>query len=56
MEELSVPALLDAIRRGGNPEGDDLTFREGLKKHFANWFRIVNRRPDRPMDNPTPIR
>ena len=31
MEELSVPALLDAIRRGGNPEGDDLTFREGLK-------------------------
>jgi predicted metal-dependent phosphoesterase TrpH len=48
MEELSVPALLDAIRRGGNPEGDYLSFREGLKKHFANWFRIVNRRPDRP--------
>ena len=48
MEELSVPALLDAIRRGGNPEGDYLSFREGLKKHFANWFRIVNQRPDRP--------
>lgn len=56
MGELSVPALLNATSHGGNPEGDDLTFREGLKKHFANWFRIVNRRTDRPMDNPTPIR
>lgn len=44
MDELSVPALLAAIRRGGRPEGNYLTFREGLKKHFANWFRIVNQR------------
>jgi predicted metal-dependent phosphoesterase TrpH len=45
MEELTVPALLKALRDGGRPEGHYLTFREGLKKHFANWFRIVNRRP-----------
>lgn len=45
MEELTVPALLKALRDGGRPEGQYLTFREGLKKHFANWFRIVNRRP-----------
>jgi predicted metal-dependent phosphoesterase TrpH len=44
MDELSVPALLAAIQRGGRPEGNYLTLREGLKKHFANWFRIVNRR------------
>ena len=45
MEELTVPALLAALRKGGRPEGRYLTFREGVKKHFANWFRIVNRRP-----------
>ena len=47
MEELTVPALLEALRKGGRPEGRHLTFREGLKKHFGNWFRIFNRRPDR---------
>ncbi len=45
MDELSVPALLDAIRRGGRPEGHYLTFGEGLKKHFANWFRIFTPGP-----------
>ena len=47
LDELSVPALLAALRKGGQPEGHYLTFREGLKKHFANWFRIFkkNRRP-----------
>lgn len=45
MDELSVPALLAAIRRGGRPDGHYLSFREGLKKHFANWFRLANRRP-----------
>jgi predicted metal-dependent phosphoesterase TrpH len=48
MEELTVPALMKALRNGGRPEGNYLTFREGLRKHFANWFRIVNRGPDRP--------
>lgn len=48
MDELSVPALLEAVRRGGRPDGQYLTFREAVKKNFANWFRIVNRRPDSP--------
>jgi len=45
MDELSVPALLGAIRRGGRPDGHYLTFKEGIKKHFANWFRIFTPRP-----------
>jgi len=45
MEELTVPALLDALRKGGAPDGHYLSFREGVKKHFANWFRKVNPRP-----------
>jgi predicted metal-dependent phosphoesterase TrpH len=48
MGELTVPALLAAIRRGGQPDGHYLSFREGLKKHFANWFRKVNPRPAKP--------
>ena len=47
MNELSVPSLLAAIRRGGQPDGRYLPFREGVKKHFANWFRKVNPRPTR---------
>ena len=47
MNELTVPALLAAIRRGGQPDGRYLPFREGVKKHFANWFRKVNPRPAR---------
>ena len=47
MNELSVPSLLAAIRRGGQPDGRYLPFREGVKKHFANWFRKVNPRPAR---------
>ena len=47
MDELTVPALLAAIRRGGQPDGRYLPFREGVKKHFANWFRKVNPRPAR---------
>lgn len=47
LDELSVAALLAALKKGGRPEGHYLTFRESLKKHFANWFRIFNknRRP-----------
>jgi len=47
MDELSLPALLEAIRKGGCPHGQYLSFREGLKKHFANWFRKVYPRPSR---------
>ncbi len=46
MDELTLPALLAAIRQGGRPEGAYLSFREGMKKHFANWFRKVNPRPE----------
>jgi len=45
MDELTLPALLAAIRKGGTPDGHYLSFREGVKKHFANWFRKVNPRP-----------
>lgn len=47
LAELTLPAVLQAIRKGGRPTGQYLTFREGLKKHFANWFRQANRRPAR---------
>ncbi len=47
MDTLSLPALLAAIRQGGQTDGHYLTFREGVKKHFANWFRKVNPRPAR---------
>ena len=47
MDELTLPALLAAIRKGGTPDGHYLSFREGVKKHFANWFRKVNPRPKR---------
>jgi predicted metal-dependent phosphoesterase TrpH len=49
LEELSLPALLAAIRAGGTPEGRYLTFRESMKKHFGNWFRIFNKRPKPPL-------
>lgn len=45
MDALTVPALLAAIRQGGQPDGHYLSFREGVKKHFANWFRKANPRP-----------
>jgi len=47
----TVPALLAAIKKGGRPEGHYLTFREGMKKHFANWFRIFNK-SRRPSNRP----
>ncbi len=45
MDELTLPALLAAIRKGGRPDGHYLSLREGIKKHFANWFRKVNPGP-----------
>ena len=43
--ELTIPAVLAAIRKGGRPVGNYLSFSEGIKKHFGNWFRIFNKRP-----------
>jgi predicted metal-dependent phosphoesterase TrpH len=43
LDELSVPDLLDAIRRGGTPEGRYLSSREAVKKQFASWLRPSNR-------------
>ncbi len=45
LAKLDVAHLLTALRTGGEPQGNYLSFREGLKKHFGNWFRIANRRP-----------
>lgn len=52
MEELTVAALLAAIRKGGAPQGEYLSFGEGVKKHFANWFRKGNPRPSSPKTTP----
>ncbi len=43
MENLSVADLLAALRSGGTPEGNYLSRREALKKHFGNLFRVFNR-------------
>ena len=45
LSELTIPAVLAAIRKGGRPDGNYLSFAEGVKKHFGNWFRIFNKRP-----------
>jgi predicted metal-dependent phosphoesterase TrpH len=45
LDELSLPALMHGLRNGGEPDGHYLTFLEGLKKHFANWFRVANSQP-----------
>jgi predicted metal-dependent phosphoesterase TrpH len=45
LSELTIPAVLAAIRKGGRPVGNYLSFSEGIKKHFGNWFRIFNKRP-----------
>ncbi|HRJ70885.1 MAG TPA: CehA/McbA family metallohydrolase [Terrimicrobiaceae bacterium] len=47
LETLRLSDLLAALRTGGVPEGKYLSFREAMKKHFGNWFRVANRRPDR---------
>lgn len=45
LSELTIPAVLAAIRKGGRPDGNYLSFAEGVKKHLGNWFRIFNKRP-----------
>jgi predicted metal-dependent phosphoesterase TrpH len=44
MAALSRSCLLDALRRGGRPEGEYLSRKEAVKKHLGNWFRMLNRR------------
>lgn len=43
LEALNLPNLLAALRKGGKPEGEYLSRSEALKKHFGNWFRMLNR-------------
>ncbi len=45
MESLSLAHVLDALRSGGTPNGHYLTMVEGMKKHFANWFRTGRKAP-----------
>ena len=47
LPELTVAALLDAIPRGGDRNENYLSFSEGMKKNFGNWFRILNPSPGR---------
>lgn len=44
LETLDLGHVLAALRRGGEPRGDYLSRREAVKKHFGNWFRMINRR------------
>jgi len=45
LQELSVPALLGAIPRGGELSANYLPFSESMKKNFGNWFRLFNPKP-----------
>ena len=53
LAELTLPALLEALRNGGTPDGNYLSFREAMKKNFGNWFRFLNRRSI-PVASPKP--
>lgn len=44
LDELTLPALLQALRNGGAPDGNYLSLREAMKKNLGNWFRFLNRR------------
>jgi len=45
LQELTTPALLAALRKGATTESHYLSLREGMKKHFGNWFRAGNTKP-----------
>ncbi len=47
LPELSLPALLGAIPRGGELNANYLSFAESMKKNLGNWFRIFNPKPVR---------
>lgn len=44
LEALNLAGLIAGLRRGGRPEGEYLSRSEAVKKHFGNWFRMLNRR------------
>jgi predicted metal-dependent phosphoesterase TrpH len=54
LPEFSVAALLDAIPKGGERHENYLSFSEGMKKNFGNWFRVFNSNP-RPEAQPAPL-
>jgi predicted metal-dependent phosphoesterase TrpH len=45
LDDLSLSNLIDALRKGGVPEGRYLSMREAVKKQFGTWLRPANRRP-----------
>jgi predicted metal-dependent phosphoesterase TrpH len=45
LEDLTVSDLIDALRKGGTPEGRYLSVREAVKKQFGTWLRPANRKP-----------
>jgi predicted metal-dependent phosphoesterase TrpH len=45
LDQLSVPELVAALRRGGTPEGRYLSRLEAAKKQFGAWFRPRKRKP-----------
>jgi predicted metal-dependent phosphoesterase TrpH len=53
LPELSVGAVLNAIPKGGERDENYLSFSEGMKKNFGNWFRVFNPSP-RPAIAPKP--
>lgn len=44
LEALNLSSLLEALIKGGTPEGQYLSMKEAVKKHFGNWFRAARRR------------
>jgi hypothetical protein len=52
LPDLSVESVLNAIPRGGKRNERYLSFSEGMKKNFGNWFRIFNPSPARSNSNP----
>jgi hypothetical protein len=54
LPELSVAAVLEAIPHGGERNENYLSFSEGMKKNFGNWFRVFNPSP-RMETQPAPL-
>lgn len=57
LPELSLPAVLDALRNPAAISRTEryLSFRQALRKHFANWFRLLRRRRPPPAPHPHPV-
>jgi predicted metal-dependent phosphoesterase TrpH len=54
LSELSLAAVLNAIPKGGERNENYLSFSEGMKKNFGNWFRVFNPSPH-PEVQPAPL-